>query len=119
MIKILIVDDEDMMRELAKPFFERRGFVVHYASSGKEGFEVFGKEKPDVVLLDLGLPDIEGREVFARMRELDKTPKIIILTGFGEEEIKNKVLPLGPDAYFTKPCKLAQVAERIQSLCRI
>ena len=114
MRKILIVDDEDLMQEFAKPFFERHGYNVFYADRGKKGLEIFKQENPDVVLLDLGLPDIDGEEVLIKMRETNKNSKIAILTGFGEEEIKQKVLPLGPDAYFTKPCKFSLILEQIK-----
>lgn len=115
MPKMLIVDDESMMHDIAKPFFERRAYQVFYTSTGEAGMEVFKKESPDVVLLDLGLPDVDGKEILVKMKEFNKNSKIIVLTGFGEEEIKTKVLPLGPDAYFTKPCKLPMIAQKIET----
>jgi len=118
MIKILIVDDEDMMREAAKPYFERKGYQVFYAGTGKDGLEVFKKEAPDITLLDLGLPDIDGKEVFIKMRELNRSSRIIVLTGFGEDEINKEIRLLGPDAYFTKPCKLPAVADTIAQMVK-
>jgi DNA-binding response OmpR family regulator len=115
MPKLLIIDDENMMYELAKPFFERRNFQVLYAAKGEEGLDIFKKESPDIVLLDLGLPDMDGKDVLVKMKGLNKNSKIIVLTGFTEEEIKTKVLPLGPDAYFTKPCRLPLIAEKIET----
>jgi len=114
MIKLLIIDDEKSMEELVKPFFERQGFNVFYADLGNKGLEIFKKENPDVVLLDLGLPDIDGEEVLVKMKALNKNAKVAILTGFGAEEIKDKVLPLGPDAFFTKPCKFPEILEQIK-----
>ncbi|MCX5715537.1 MAG: response regulator [Candidatus Omnitrophica bacterium] len=116
MKKLLIVDDENLMRDFAKPFFEKQGYSVLYSASGKEGLEVFQKESPDAVLLDLGLPDIDGKDVLVKMKGLNKQAKIIVLTGFSDDEIKEKILPLGPDAYFTKPCKLPLIAEKIKEL---
>lgn len=118
MIKLLIVDDEKSMGDLIKPFFERRGYSVFYADLGNKGLEIFKNENPDVVLLDLGLPDIDGKEVLSQMRALNKNSKIIVLTGFSEEDIKTKVLPLGADAYFTKPCKLPLVDEKIKEMLK-
>lgn len=115
MPKMLIVDDENMMYDLAKPFFERRNFQVLYADRGGEGLEVFNRESPDIVLLDLGLPDMDGKDVLVKMKGANKNSKIIVLTGFTEEEIKTKVLPLGPDAYFTKPCRLPMIAQKIET----
>jgi len=114
MIKLLIVDDEKSMKELVKPYFERQGYSVFYADMGNKGLEIFKQENPDVVLLDLGLPDIDGKEVLVKMKELNKNAKIAILTGFGDAEIKSKILPLGPDAFFTKPCKFPLIVEQIK-----
>ena len=114
MIKLLIVDDEKLMAELVKPFFERQGYNVFYADSGAKGLEIFNKEAPDVVLLDLGLPDINGKDVLVKMKESNKQAKIAVLTGFGDEEIKEKILTLGPDAFFTKPCRPPAILEQIK-----
>jgi len=116
MLKLLIIDDEEMMERLAKPFFERRSYQVFYSAKGEEGLQIFAKEKPDVVLLDLGLPDMDGKDVLKQMKDIWGKSKIIILTGFNEEEIKTNILPLGPDAYFTKPCKLHMVDEKIKEM---
>lgn len=115
MVKLLIVDDESAMQEFGKPFFERRGYQVCCASNGKQGIEIFKAEKPEVVILDLGLPDIDGRDVLVKLKELNTNAKIIILSGFSEEEIKEKILPLRPDAYFAKPCKFPVIAEKIET----
>ena len=118
MTKLLIVDDEKTMSDLSKPFFERRGYSVFYAGSGNKGLEIFKQEKPDVVLLDLGLPDIEGKDVLVQMKQLNKDSKVIVLTGFSEEDIKTKIMPLGADAYFTKPCRLPLVDEKIKEMLK-
>jgi two-component system response regulator (stage 0 sporulation protein F) len=118
MAKLLIVDDEAMMQDLAKPFFERRAYQVLYTSKGEEGLQIFKKENPDVVLLDMGLPDIDGKDVLVQMKQINKNSKIIVMTGFGEDEIKKKIVPLGPDAYFTKPCRLPAVDEKIKELLK-
>ena len=115
MTKLLIVDDEKSMHDFGKPFFERRGYQVFYAVNGKEGLEMFQREKPKIVLLDLGLPDMDGKDVLVKMKGLDKEAKVIVLTGFSEDEIKQKVMPLGPDAYFAKPCGFPVIAEKIET----
>ena len=84
-----------------------------YAAS-KLGQEYLMSAKDDVVLLDLGLPDIDGEEVLVKMKELNKNAKVAILTGFGADEIKDRVLPLGPDAFFTKPCKFPEILNQIK-----
>lgn len=118
MTKLLIIDDEKTMYEFGRPFFERRGYKVFCVHTGKEGLEAFMSENPDVVLLDLGLPDMDGKDVLLKIRESGKASKVFVLTGFSEAEIKEKVLPLGPDAYFTKPCHLPVIAEKIESLLK-
>lgn len=114
MTKLLIVDDEKSMYDFGKPYFERQGYQVLYANLGNLGIEMFKTENPDVVILDLGLPDMEGRDVLIKMREIKKDAKIAVLTGFSEDEIRNKVLPLKPDAYFTKPCKFPLIVQEIK-----
>ena len=114
MAKLLIVDDEKIMFELGKPYFERKGNQVLYAKGGKEGLDIFKNEKPDVVLLDLGLPDIDGKDVLVCMRKADERVKIIVLTGFSDKETKEAILPLGADAYFTKPCRFPLVDMQIK-----
>lgn len=116
MISLLIVDDEKTMLDFGKPFFERRGYKVFYVANGKDGIEVVKREDPDAVLLDLGLPDMSGSDVLVKIKNLGKPPRVVILTGFGDDEIRQKVTTLGPDAYFTKPCRLPVIAEKIESL---
>ncbi|MEI8176513.1 MAG: response regulator [Candidatus Omnitrophota bacterium] len=114
MITLLIVDDEKGMEEFAKPYFERRGCNVFYAPSGNKGLELFTTNNPDMVLLDLGLPDMDGREVLAKIKSSGRSTKVAILTGSSEEAVKDSVLPFGPDAYFMKPCKLPLILEQIE-----
>ncbi len=114
MVKLLIVDDEKGMEEFAKPYFERRGCSVFYASSGNKGLELFNTESPDMVLLDLGLPDMDGKDILAKIKASGKPTKVAILTGSSEEAIKEHILPLGPDAYFMKPCKLPLILEQMK-----
>jgi len=116
MPKLLIVDDEKLMRDFGKPFFERRGYDVFYSATGKEGIELFKEISPDVVLLDLGLPDIDGKDVLAEMKQQGSKSKIVVLTGFGEEEIKEKIFSLEPDAYITKPCQFPVIAKKIEEI---
>ena len=87
------------------------------AHLGKKGIEMVKSEAPDIVILDLGLPDISGFEVLKRVRSFSNVP-IIILTVCGEESAKVKGLDLGADDYMVKPYRLMELVARIRTLMR-
>lgn len=113
LVKLLIIDDEQLMYEAGKVYFEGKGYRVFYTNSGKAGIEIFKVEKPDVVILDLCLGDIDGKEVLIELKKIDNRVKVVVLTGFSGEDIKDTLSTLGVDAFFTKPCRFPLVAEEI------
>src|SRR4051812_18609690 len=98
----LIVDDEPQIRRLLRVTLEANGYRVIEAASGADGLAQTAQRKPDVVLLDLGLPDLEGTLVLKRIREWSRVP-IIILSVRDQEEEKVGALDSGADDYVTKP----------------
>lgn len=119
-LKILIVDDEEHIVELLKFNLEVKGYKVLCAYDGVDGFNLAKEEKPDLVLLDLMLPGIDGIEVCRRMKsdsELKKTP-VIMLTAKNLEQDKIKGLEIGADDYITKPFSLAVLRARIHTQLR-
>jgi two-component system KDP operon response regulator KdpE len=92
-----------------------RGYLVHEASTGEEMLQMAPALQPDVIVLDIGLPDIDGIEVTRRLRLLVQTP-IIILSVHATESDKIAALDAGADDYFTKPCALGELRERIQAV---
>ncbi len=105
MVKILVVDDEVDITDTLKILLERRGFEVITANSGKEALEKVKKEKPDVVLLDVMMPDMSGWDVCKKIKEDNETkdiPVIMLTILFGEEERK-KSFEVKADAHIEKP----------------
>ena len=100
--RILLVDDETSIQRAVAPLLRSRGYEVEIAGTGAEALRVVSDRAPDLIVLDLGLPDIEGTEVCRRMRETVKTP-IIVLSARGAEADKVNALDLGADDYVTKP----------------
>ena len=99
---VLVVEDERKLRELLRAYFERENLVVYSTSSGAEAIEVGRRSSVDLVVLDLGLPDLPGEEVARELRECSNVP-IIMLTAKSEERDRIAGLELGADDYVSKP----------------
>jgi two-component system alkaline phosphatase synthesis response regulator PhoP len=117
MPKILIVDDEEHIRELVRMYLEREGYEIEEASTGSEAVSVHRTVKPDLVLLDLMLPDIDGYEVCRQMRTAGDTP-ILMLTARKEDIDKIVGLELGADDYLTKPFNPRELVARVRAVLR-
>src|SRR6266568_3191127 len=98
----LVIDDEPQMRRLLRVTLEANGYHVFDAETGQEGMEQAAQRLPDVILLDLGLPDLDGITVLKRVREWSRAP-VIILTVCDRESDKIAALDAGADDYVTKP----------------
>jgi DNA-binding response OmpR family regulator len=114
---ILLVDDEDSIQTLLTFPLERDGYRVVQARDGEEALRRFGEEEPDLVVLDVMLPKIDGLEVCKRLRAQSSVP-IIMLTARGEELDKVLGLELGADDYITKPFSIREFRSRIRALLR-
>jgi two-component system KDP operon response regulator KdpE len=111
--RILLVDDELSIQRALAPLLRSRGYDVDVAGTGADALKIFSEHPPDVVVLDLGLPDIEGTEVCRRIRESSSLP-IIILSARGREADKVAALDLGADDYVTKPFGPEELLARIR-----
>jgi two-component system KDP operon response regulator KdpE len=115
---ILVIDDEPAIRRLLRASLGANGFQVLEAGNGREGLAAIDAGKPEAVLLDLGLPDIDGLEVIRALRGRgDRTP-IVVLSSRGEEASKVEALELGADDYVTKPFGIAELIARIRTALR-
>jgi len=116
-IRILIVDDEKPIRRFLKISLASTGYTVIEAATGKDALEKSSSSHPDVIILDLGLPDIDGIEVIRRIRERAKTPIIILSV---RDEISDKVsaLEAGADDYLTKPFSVIELFARLKAVLR-
>ncbi len=114
---ILVVEDEVPMRRFLNALVEGHGLRVIEASSGREGIQLAASHNPDVVLLDLGLPDLDGLQVTSRLREWTQTP-IIVLSARGMEHDKIEALDRGADDYLTKPFGAGELLARLRVALR-
>lgn len=116
-IRILVIDDELQMRRLLKVALSAHGYEVKEALSGREGLNAAALFRPDLIILDLGLPDIDGLIVVERLRDWSKTP-IIILSAKDQENDKIAALDAGADDYVTKPFGMGELLARIRTALR-
>jgi two-component system response regulator RegX3 len=114
---ILLIEDEEAISEPLAAALRREGFAPLVASTVAEGLELFTSRAPDLVLLDVMLPDGDGRDVLRRIRETSRTP-VVMLTARGEEMDRVLGLELGADDYVTKPFSAAELAARIRAVLR-
>lgn len=112
MSKALIIDDEQQMRRLLRMVLESRGYEVAEAAEGQLGLQEAAFQRPDVVLLDLGLPGLGGIDVLKRLREWSDVP-VLILSVRDQETVKVEALELGADDYVTKPFGTAELLARL------
>ena len=114
---ILIVDDEDRMRRFVRMNLELEGYRVAEAGDGLEALNKVRDELPDLILLDVMMPKIDGFETLSRIREISTVP-VIMLTVKGDEEDRIRGLDLGADDYVTKPFSPRELSSRIQAVLR-
>ena len=114
---ILVVEDEAKIRSLLRGYLERAGYSVLTTGSGAEALTLTSSARPDLVLLDLGLPDVAGETIAREIRRAGPTP-ILILTAKAGEEDRIAGLELGADDYVTKPFSPQEVVLRVQAILR-
>ena len=114
---MLVVEDERKLRELLRDYLERAGFAVHSASSGAEAIEAARAQVFDLVVLDLGLPDVAGDEVLREVRAGSDVP-VLVLTARASEVDRIRGLELGADDYVTKPFSPRELVLRAQAIVR-
>jgi DNA-binding response OmpR family regulator len=115
--RVLVVDDEPMVREVLSRYLQREGFEVDVAADGEVALARFEACRPDLVLLDLMLPRIDGVEVFRRIRTSAQSP-VIMLTARGETTDRVVGLGMGADDYISKPFSPAEVVARVRAVLR-
>jgi two-component system, OmpR family, alkaline phosphatase synthesis response regulator PhoP len=115
--KILVVDDEPKITQLVRDYLERAAFEVHVANDGKSALSLAKTEKPDMVILDLGLPQLDGLDFTREYRKSSNVP-IIMLTARSEESDKLIGLELGADDYVTKPFSPKELVARVRAVFR-
>ena len=115
--RILVIDDDSQIRRLLKISLTAHGYEVDECKTGQEGINRADIFKPDLILLDLGLPDIDGKAVVIAIREWSKVP-ILILTARDQESEKIEALDVGADDYVTKPFSMGELLARLRVALR-
>lgn len=115
--KLLVADDEEMIREAVASYLESQGYQVFRAENGEEALNILKREPISLVILDLMLPDLPGEEVCVRIRKQSRVP-IIMLTAKNVEYDMIHGLDLGADDYITKPFSLKNLSARVQAVLR-
>ncbi|HZC82266.1 MAG TPA: response regulator [Nitrospiraceae bacterium] len=116
MAKILVIDDELGIRDLLDTLLSEKGYDVILADSGEKGLEVFRRARPDVVVLDLKMPGMDGLTVLQQVRRDDPKQPVIILTGAGTPEAEEQVRKLGVTEYVEKQFSLHLLGEALKRL---
>jgi two-component system KDP operon response regulator KdpE len=116
-LRILVVDDEKPIRRFLRAILSAQGYYFLEASDGSEAIRMLAMDHPDVIILDLGLPDVDGLEVIRLIREWSGIP-IIVLSVKEQEEVKVRALDAGADDYLTKPFGVMELLARLRVVMR-
>lgn len=114
--KILIVDDESGIVQEIKEFLEEEGYEVHMADSAKAGIQLIEEIHPDLIMIDVKLPDASGTEVLRACKEKSPKTKTIMVTGYVDQLLIDEAERLGRDAFLQKPFNLEEILKEIQRL---
>jgi len=117
--KILVADDEQEIRNLLDHFLKGQGYEVVLASDGNQALKLAAEENPQIIILDIKMPGLDGLEVCKRLKEKEQTKLIpvIVITGF--EDNKMEALNIGADDFVNKPFDMAEISSRVRSALRI
>jgi len=115
--RILVVDDDDDIRGLVRTLLERIGAEVKEASNGRDGLREFHAWRPDLVVLDVSMPEMDGWNVLERIRDMSEVP-VLMLTARGDELERVRGLQAGADDYVVKPFGKQELVARVQALIR-
>ncbi len=107
--KILVVDDQIGIRVLLQEVFSGEGYSTYQASNGRLALELVKNEKPDLVLLDMKIPGMDGLEILKHIKTLDKSIKVIMMTAYGELAMIREATDLGALMHFTKPFDIEEL----------
>jgi two-component system, OmpR family, KDP operon response regulator KdpE len=117
-LRVLVIDDEPPIRKLLRVGLTAHGYQTIEASSGKMALELLGREPPDLIVLDLGLPDMQGHELLRMMRARNDRVPIVVLSSRDDEAGKVQALDSGADDYVTKPFGMDELLARMRAALR-
>ena len=117
-LRVLVIDDEPPIRKLLRVGLSAQGYQTVEASSGKMALELLSEQPPDVIILDLGLPDMQGHELLRMMRARNDSVPIVVLSSRDDEAGKVQALDSGADDYVTKPFGMDELLARLRAALR-
>ena len=117
-VRVLVVDDEPPIRRFLRTSLSAQGYHVLEAENGSTALALIARNPPDVIVLDLGLPDIDGVEIIRRLRDDDSTVPVVVLSSRADERGKVQALDLGADDYVTKPFGTDELLARLRAALR-
>jgi two-component system, OmpR family, KDP operon response regulator KdpE len=117
-LRVLLVDDEPAIRRFLRLSFDAEGYQVEEAGDGKAALDMLQTKAPDLLILDLGLPDLDGFEVIRQLRDLGSSIPIVVLSSRTDEKGKVQALDLGADDYVTKPFGIDELLARTRTALR-
>ena len=118
MDKVLVIDDEQGIRSLLDMLLSRKGYGVVLADGGRKGLELFRRERPDVIVLDLNRPEMDGVAVLQQVRSLNPDQPVIILTGAGTPEKEQRVHALGVSEFVEKEFSLHRLGDALKRVLK-
>lgn len=111
--KVLVVDDQYGIRVLLKEVFSREGFHIFQAANGKAALEIIRVNEPDLILLDMKMPGMDGLEFLRHLRRVQPHTKVIMMTAYGELDMVEEASKLGALAHFTKPFDIEELRSEV------
>jgi two-component system response regulator (stage 0 sporulation protein F) len=114
--KVLIIEDMQEIREMLAVFLSKKGFTALSAALGEEGVSLTRQHKPDIVLIDIRLPDLNGIEVLKKIREFDKDIKIVMLSGLTTEDLEAEARQAGASGFLSKALGIEEISKVISDM---
>jgi two-component system response regulator (stage 0 sporulation protein F) len=112
--KVLIVDDQFGIRTLLNEVLQKEGYEIHQASNGFQALHIMEKHAPDLVLLDIKIPGMDGLEILKKMKEMDPEIRVIIMTAYGELDMIEETKKHGALDHFSKPFDIGEIQEAVK-----
>lgn len=115
MPKVLVIDDDELLLSLMQNILQTQGYTILSTADGPRGIAIYKEERPDVVLLDLGLPSMNGLEVLRKIRKFDEKARVIVVTGYGSAESVEVAYRAGAWDFVQKPFDNTDVLQLIKT----
>ncbi|MCF8565626.1 response regulator [Alicyclobacillus tolerans] len=113
--KILIVDDQFGIRVLLQEVLHKEGYAIFQAPNGQTALDIVQQENPDLILLDMKIPGMDGLEILRNIRKLEVDTKVIMMTAYGELDLIQEAMEMGALAHFTKPFDIDELRQAVNA----